>query len=564
MASLRVGRVAAIAVGALVTSCTSEPPDATKSLEPDPGTFLETTASTSSTIAPVSWSIRRSLPSGVRAAASTADAERIYVLGGDAGSASPTASTRIYNPGANSWSSGASFVNARDFAMAAVLSDGVHLLGGAGAGGLLSDHRVYTRSTNSWSLRAPLPKAVDAAVARVVGGKLYIIGGGSAAGPTGAVQVFNPSTNTWAVKRGMPTARLSAASAVINGFIYVAGGQRTGITTTGALERYDPVANTWTALAPMPASREALTGGNVNGQFCVSSGRLAAPSPTGNALAQTFCYNPTSNAWTFGPNIVTPRAEAASAEFGGSLYTMGGRASNAFTTRNVERLRAGVPKIALDFSQSFVQVPDNSAFDLSNSWTLEAWAYPRAAGNGNDQDIISKWDGAPDAAYILQIDRTGVLRLVTNDGSNQTIVLGQTLIANTTWQHIAATFSSGTVRLYLNGVLDKTATGALTPINSSQPLAFGREGNFAGGTFNGRIDEVRVWKVVRTGSELATSRGKRLSGSESGLAGYWRLDEGGGQTVYDATGRRHHGQLGTSSSVDTWDPSWTSAAAPVQ
>jgi concanavalin A-like lectin/glucanase superfamily protein/Kelch motif protein len=563
MVSSRVTCLTTTIVGALLTGCMTGPPDGATSPTSDQLPFLET-ATLSSPLAAVSWSVRKSLPSAIRAAASTADAERIYVLGGNAGSSSPTTSTGIYDPSANSWSTGRSFLNARDFAMAAVLSDGVHLVGGAGSGGLLSDHRVYQRSTNTWSARAPLPTAVDAAVARVVGGKLYIIGGGSGSGPSGTVQVFRPSTNTWATKRAMPTPRLSAASAVINGLIYVAGGQGAGITTTAALERYDPIANTWIALAAMPVSREALTGGNVNGQFCVSSGRLAAASPTGKALAQTFCYNPNSNAWTSGPNMITPRAEVASAEFGGSLYTLGGRAPNALTTRNVERLRVGVPKIALDFSQSFVQVADNAAFDLSNTWTLEVWISPRTAGNGNDQDIVSKWDGAPDAAYILQIDRTGVLRLVTNDGSSQTIVLGQTPIANTTWQHVAATFSSGTVRLYLNGVLDKTATGALTPINSSQPLAFGREGNFAGGTFDGRIDEVRLWKVVRTGSQLATWRGKRLSGSESGLVGYWRFDEGSGQMAFDATGRRHDGQLGTTNSADIWDPLWTSSAAPVQ
>src|SRR5205823_14048343 len=144
---------------------------------------------------------------------------------------------------------------------------------------------------------------------------------------------------------------------------------------------------------------------------------------------------------------------------------------------------------ALEFRQSHVEVPDSPTLDLTTSWTLEAWVYPRAAGNGVDQDIISKWDGAPDASYILQIDRTGVLRLVTNDGSTQTIVLSQGLLINNTWQHVAATFegtgTTGTVRLYLDGALDTTVYNALTPINSTQPVAFGREGNYPGGTISG-------------------------------------------------------------------------------
>src|SRR4051794_26395765 len=54
---------------------------------------------------------------------------------------------------------------------------------------------------------------------------------------------------------------------------------------------------------------------------------------------------------------------------------------------------------ALGFRQAYVLVPDHPDLDLQTTWTLEAWVYPRSAGNGVDQDIISKWDGATDAAY---------------------------------------------------------------------------------------------------------------------------------------------------------------------
>jgi hypothetical protein len=70
---------------------------------------------------------------------------------------------------------------------------------------------------------------------------------------------------------------------------------------------------------------------------------------------------------------------------------------------------------------------------------------------------------------------------------------------------------------------------------------------FSGRYPAGRLDEIRIWKVTRSGSEIATYRNKRLAGSETGLKGYWRLDEGIGQTVYDATELRHHAQLGSSS-----------------
>jgi len=226
-----------------------------------------------------------------------------------------------------------------------------------------------------------------------------------------------------------------------------------------------------------------------------------------------------------------------------------------------------MPNFALDFNQSYVNVPDNNVLDLTTSWTLEAWVYPRASGNGSDQDIISKWDGAADASYIMQIDRTGVLRVVTNNGSTQTIGLSNASLTNNTWHHVAATFEgtnlTGTLKLYVNGVLDKTITNALTPINSTQPLAFGREGNYSGGTLNGIIDEVRLWNVVRTDAEIANNRNVRLAGTESGLAGLWRFDEGSGDIAFDSSGRGNHGRLGTTVGTDAWDPQWTTNAAPI-
>jgi len=209
-------------------------------------------------------------------------------------------------------------------------------------------------------------------------------------------------------------------------------------------------------------------------------------------------------------------------------------------------------------------VPDHSDLDLRNTWTLEAWVYPRAPGDGIDQDLISKWDGVTDAAYILQIDgATGKLRLVTNNGITQSIILSNAVLQNNVWRHVAATFSNGTAKLYLNGALDRTVSGVLTPINSTQPLAFGREGNYSGGTLNGRLDEVRLWKVVRSATNIANWRKRRLAGTESGLVGYWRFDEGSGQVAHDATGRGHNGRLGTTTSADSWDPAWTTSAAPV-
>jgi len=49
--------------------------------------------------------------------------------------------------------------------------------------------------------------------------------------------------------------------------------------------------------------------------------------------------------------------------------------------------------------------------------------------------------------------------------------------------------------------------------------------------FDGLIDDVRVWNVERTATEIADNYNKELTGSETGLVGYWKLNS----TLGDST-----------------------------
>src|SRR3954453_10214396 len=268
------------------------------------------------------------------------------------------------------------------------------------------------------------------------------------------------------------------------------------------------------------------------------------------ALSMFACQSATRSTSPDGPG--TGDASATDAAQGSALD--GSNAAHEAATVNT----------ALKFSTSYVNVPDDNLLDLTTTWTLEAWVKPVDASTGADQDIISKWALIFTASYILQIDATGKLRLVTANGTDVRIILSNGTLGDQTWHHVAATFSHGTVRLYLNGALDKTVTGVLTPLVSTEPVAFGREGTYPGGTFNGSTDEIRIWKVVRSKSQIARSLTKGLLGSETGLVGYWRFDEGSGQVAVDATGHGLTGGLGETTEVDAADPAWiTNTVAPV-
>lgn len=95
----------------------------------------------------------------------------------------------------------------------------------------------------------------------------------------------------------------------------------------------------------------------------------------------------------------------------------------------------------------------------------------------------------------------------------------------------------GQQRFYLNGNRVN-----LEPRPTKEEISQGEKGFFAiggpalgagncnsakCGLVDGMIDEVRVWNVPRTDSEILQNFEKQLSGDEPGLAGYWKFEENG-------------------------------------
>lgn len=93
-----------------------------------------------------------------------------------------------------------------------------------------------------------------------------------------------------------------------------------------------------------------------------------------------------------------------------------------------------------------------------------------------------------------------------------------TVLSNNTWYHIVGTWdgSSGNLKLYINGSLEKTVTSATGTLNSPAGInrIFGKYGTYNGGLFyGGKIDEIGYWT-----RELSSTEVTQLYNGGAGLS----------------------------------------------
>jgi hypothetical protein len=136
------------------------------------------------------------------------------------------------------------------------------------------------------------------------------------------------------------------------------------------------------------------------------------------------------------------------------------------------------------------------------------------------------------------------------------------LMANTAqWAHFAVTWDGTTLRAFVNAV-EKVAVPIAMLHTGMTALTIG---GYPPAFFNGQIDELRIWSVARTATQIAATMHKTLAGDEASLTGYWKFDETSGTTAADAvTTAGHTAHAGTLAANSTANnPTFVVSTAPI-
>lgn len=209
---------------------------------------------------------------------------------------------------------------------------------------------------------------------------------------------------------------------------------------------------------------------------------------------------------------------------------------------------------ALDFDAVNDKVQTSFILPQTSTLTIEALIYPRST---TYKRILSNYTGATAGNFVFDTynttDNGRALRFTAYSPTN---TLAQLTVANVltlnTWNHIAVTFNSGAVKLFVNGVQVASSTFTFSSISlTSNVLCFGEDYLIgAAEYFNGKMDEVRIWNVAKTSVELMSDKDKCLVGNEAGLLAYYNFENGSGTTVTDLVNAKNGIMLSMDGATD--------------
>jgi hypothetical protein len=223
--------------------------------------------------------------------------------------------------------------------------------------------------------------------------------------------------------------------------------------------------------------RAADAAGNLGGYSNVATATTLTPPPATGPVA-AYSFNEGS-----GTTVADASGNGNVGTISNATWTTAGKYGNTLTFNG---------------SSARVTVTDSASLHLTTGMTLEVWVYPTAAPLGWI-DLIYKQDDV----YFLEASSTLAAAPTAGGtfGNGFQTITGTSELPVNTWTHLAVTFDSATLTVWVNGV-SVAAQAQTSPLTTSTlPLQIGGDSLYGQG-FAGRIDEVRIYNRALTRPEI--------------------------------------------------------------
>lgn len=192
--------------------------------------------------------------------------------------------------------------------------------------------------------------------------------------------------------------------------------------------------------------------------------------------------------------------------------------------------------LMFDGTDDFIQCGTDTDWDFTDHFTLACWAKnDNATTTGGDREhLIAKYAGSNGQRLFRLYLHGSTLRFgVGYNSGNNSIEISYSMTGKMNyWNHYAATFDGGVMKLYVNGelVTNTDNSGTLTAIHSNNSIELNL-GAYQDGshTWTGQIADARIYNAVvdQPNIQLLASKintDKSLGAGTTNLKGYWKLN----------------------------------------
>ena len=177
-----------------------------------------------------------------------------------------------------------------------------------------------------------------------------------------------------------------------------------------------------------------------------------------------------------------------------------------------------------DGVNDFINIPHNALLNITNSITVESWIKTTSS---SERYITTKYDDS----WYLAINGAGAAPgkasfYLNNPGPTISWLHGTSTVSDGNWHHIAGTYDGTVMKIYVDGKLENQAvkTTSLSITTGTNPLQIGARTN--GITFQGSMDEVRIWNTARSQCEIQSYMNCEIPTTASGLVLNYHFNQG--------------------------------------
>jgi hypothetical protein len=211
--------------------------------------------------------------------------------------------------------------------------------------------------------------------------------------------------------------------------------------------------------------------------------------------------------WNFAPGD-------ASDVFGGNHGTANGvlfGTSAGRTIASFDGVDDYITIASFDGVDDYISIPHDASIDFGADFTITTWVKTTQTSNavvfgksndtsGTNNALNALWlnNGAANKAVYYYRDSSGTLKSISSTSD----------VNDDSWHHIAVMLEGSEIKMYVDGALEATATGAgLGSFSTTTPMNLGVEYKPWNGSrvnyYMGAMDEFNIWSRALTADQVA-------------------------------------------------------------